>query len=842
MSCVENGSISQDVALEYYDSVCGSDCTYGSPNIGSLWQRIQWLVFVVVIMVVLIVLTRIFHVRWNRTLDRRIAEEDANASDEKNNLIDQMVKYFMPSSVTEYQFKGIPKNKVGASLDFTELGLKLHDGRCCLAGVTGRFQAGSMVAVMGPSGCGKSTFMNVLCGRATYGTMTGEVTVNGEKGKIQDLKRVTGFVPQDDIVHENLTVREQLRYSAELRCPAGTSGKRLQHIVEDVLHVLQIKHIQKSVVGGVEKRGISGGQRKRVNIGLELAACPVLLFLDEPTSGLDSTSSLAIVQSLKKMTSLNMTIVMVIHQPRYSLFELFDDVLLLGKGGLTCYQGPAGGAKDHFQGLGFRLPQNENPADWFMDVLSGEAGHETEKDFTLAEIASKWRESDGPREVAKPVLTNQKTGAYATGLMFFEEEWEKIDINKDNVLSVLELQQVLSACAGLKVSSDATREIMDQIKQGAKSVSRAEFAAFITERAQKPLNEQDDAPAKEEGGMASRAIAATGERVVATLDKTISLAVDWSDRMGSKSQKKLDSLTGLGRKVPGTFKQYRIILHRRMVQWWGHTRRRFTDVCLVVFCAALMAFNARFSDSRILSATVFMNLGLFLLATVSTLRVFADRPIFWRESGRGVSVLAFFYGRYSAELIDLFIQTTTYVTVYYLILQPESSFEVFFVPCLFGACMASGWSYVVACFIGPANATVAAAVFMLCLAGLLPQPSLLIDAVGKGNILDVLVGLSPTRWALQMIFLGHYGEVGGPYEPEPDCTLVGDVETEAFDHMGAVGLYRMELDMKSAFESSAIVDSMGPQGSGIFALSIQAVFLHFLGFLLLKYTDLSKQV
>jgi ABC-type multidrug transport system ATPase subunit len=726
-------------------------------------------------------------------------------------------------------------------LDFTELGLKLHDGRCCLAGVTGKFNEGSMVAIMGPSGCGKSTFMNVLCGRATYGTMTGEVTVNGETGNIQDLKRVTGFVPQDDIVHENLTVREQLRYSAELRCPAGTSGKRLQHIVEDVLHVLQMKHIQKSVVGSVEKRGISGGQRKRVNIGLELAACPVLLFLDEPTSGLDSTSSLSIVSSLKKMTSLKMTIVMVIHQPRYSLFELFDDVLLLGKGGLTCYQGPAGRAKDYFQGLGFQLPQHENPADWFMDVLSGEAEHDTKKDFTLAEIASKWRESGGSQDAREPPMTeggammHVKTGSYAAVLKFFEEEWEKIDINKDDVLSLAELQQVLSACAGLKLDVDASRDIMNQIKQGSESVNRAEFAAFITERAEKLLNDVvedlDDVPATQDSG--------TGGAISSILAQTV--PHHWPEGIGSSS-KGLATLTRLERKVPGTFRQYRIILHRRMVQWWGSTRRRFTDVCLVVLCAGLMAFNARFNDSSMLSATVFMNLGLFLLATVSGLRVFADRPVFWRESGRGVSVFAFFYGRYSAELIDMFIQTTTYVAVYYLILQPEASFEVFFVPCLFGAWVASGWSYVVACFIGPGNATVAAAVFMLCLAGLLPQPSLLTDAVGKGDILDVVLGLSPTRWALQMIFLGYHEEVGGPYEPQPDCTPGGDLEAEASNHMSAIGIHRMDLDMKTAFESSAILKSMGPQGSGIFALTLQALLLQMIGFLLLKYTNRSKQV
>merc|ERR1719277_1933114 len=129
---------------------------------------------------------------------------------------------------------------------------------------------------------------------------------------------------------------------------------------------MQIDHIQNKIVGSVEQRGISGGQRKRVNIGLELAAQPTVLFLDEPTSGLDSTSSLAVALSLKRMCQLGMSSIMVIHQPRYSLFTLFDDVLLLGKGGQTVYLGPSVGAKSYFEGLGFVMPANENPADWFM--------------------------------------------------------------------------------------------------------------------------------------------------------------------------------------------------------------------------------------------------------------------------------------------------------------------------------------------------------------------------------------------------------------------------------------------------------------------------------------------
>merc|ERR1719188_2847094 len=133
--------------------------------------------------------------------------------------------------------------------------------------------------------------------------------------------------------------------------------QRVVKITNDVLQVLQLEAQQNIRVGNrTTGGGLSGGQRKRVNVGLELAACPTLLFLDEPTSGLDATGSLMLVRQLQKMTQLGMTIVMVIHQPRYSLFTLVDDVLLLGAGGRTAYIGPTSGAKAYFEQLGFAMP------------------------------------------------------------------------------------------------------------------------------------------------------------------------------------------------------------------------------------------------------------------------------------------------------------------------------------------------------------------------------------------------------------------------------------------------------------------------------------------------------
>ena len=147
-----------------------------------------------------------------------------------------------------------------------------------------------------------------------------------------------GFVPQDDVMHENLTVYQNLYFSAMLRLPRNMAHAQKIGIIEDVLAILDLNMIRNSVVGGggggkgeVQDGGgrISGGQRKRVNIGLELVAYPRVLFLDEPTSGLDSAAAYSVVQCLSRLKDLGITVVAVIHQPSYAVFSCFTDLVLL---------------------------------------------------------------------------------------------------------------------------------------------------------------------------------------------------------------------------------------------------------------------------------------------------------------------------------------------------------------------------------------------------------------------------------------------------------------------------------------------------------------------------------
>ncbi|KAJ7975044.1 ABC transporter G family member [Quillaja saponaria] len=240
-----------------------------------------------------------------------------------------------------------------------------------LRSVTGIIKPGRITAVMGPSGAGKTSFLSALAGKAFGCTMSGSILINGKSASIHSYKKIIGFVPQDDIVHGNLTVEENLWFSAKCRLSTELSKPDKVLVVERVIESLGLQTVRNSLVGTVEKRGISGGQRKRVNVGLEMVMEPSLLILDEPTSGLDSSSSQLLLRALRREALEGVNICMVVHQPSYALYKMFDELILLAKGGLTVYHGSVKKAEEYFAGLGIHIPERINPPDYFIDILEG---------------------------------------------------------------------------------------------------------------------------------------------------------------------------------------------------------------------------------------------------------------------------------------------------------------------------------------------------------------------------------------------------------------------------------------------------------------------------------------
>ncbi len=232
---------------------------------------------------------------------------------------------------------------------------------------------GDMIALMGPSGAGKTTLLLTLNGYLP--PSSGIVRINGEDlYTIYDtLRGSIGYVPQDDLVHPELTVFEAVRYSAKFRLPPDYSNDEIDQRVEQTLKDLGLDGVKNLMIGKPEKKVLSGGQRKRVNIALELVTDPVILFLDEPTSGLAADDTTALIELLANLTkATGKTIIMTIHQPAKDEFEKFTHCLVMGYGGIPMYFGPTSDAYKFFGGLRERQGQAnniDNPRDMF-DMLA----------------------------------------------------------------------------------------------------------------------------------------------------------------------------------------------------------------------------------------------------------------------------------------------------------------------------------------------------------------------------------------------------------------------------------------------------------------------------------------
>jgi len=241
-----------------------------------------------------------------------------------------------------------------------------------LSNVSCCFSPGQCTAIMGPSGAGKTTLLNVLLGN-TGGDLEGKVLLNNvPQSKVKrGIKQVSSYVPQEDILLAALTPRETLQYTARLRLPSSMSTQQKFDRVEEVLKQLALVGCADTRVGDVERRGISGGQRKRVSIGTELLINPSVMFVDEPTSGLDSAMAEGVTGLLAELAHEGRTMICTIHQPSYRIFMGFDRLVLLSRG-MICYSGPTAAAEDYFSRLGLDPPKHENPVDFYMRELLDE--------------------------------------------------------------------------------------------------------------------------------------------------------------------------------------------------------------------------------------------------------------------------------------------------------------------------------------------------------------------------------------------------------------------------------------------------------------------------------------
>ncbi|KAL3132535.1 hypothetical protein ABBQ32_009078 [Trebouxia sp. C0010 RCD-2024] len=243
--------------------------------------------------------------------------------------------------------------------------------RQILFNITGCCRPKEVLALMGPSGSGKTTLLSIMGSRAQSAMRrTGAITFNGQKLN-KRFKRQLGFVMQDDLLYESLTVYETLYYAAMLRLPQHMDHNAKTDRVDTVIAALGLVSCKDTIIGGFFRKGISGGERKRASIGHELLINPSILLLDEPTSGLDSTTAMHLLQLLRQLSQGGRAIVTTIHQPSSRLYQQLDKLLLLSQGH-ALYYGRGDLADDFFDKLGYRLPYRVNVADFILDLASAD--------------------------------------------------------------------------------------------------------------------------------------------------------------------------------------------------------------------------------------------------------------------------------------------------------------------------------------------------------------------------------------------------------------------------------------------------------------------------------------
>ncbi|CAM8984948.1 unnamed protein product [Rhodiola kirilowii] len=292
------------------------------------------------------------------------------------------VNYFvdMPKEMSD---KGVPEKK-----------LQL------LSGVSGVFSPGVLTALVGSSGAGKTTLMDVLAGRKTGGYIEGDIRISGYPKEQRTFARISGYVEQNDIHSPQVTVEESLWFSSILRLPKEVSKEKKREFVEEVMKLVELDSLRNALVGLPGSSGLSTEQRKRLTIAVELVANPSIIFMDEPTSGLDARAAAIVMRTVRNTVDTGRTVVCTIHQPSIDIFEAFDELLLMKRGGRVIYGGKLG---EHSQTMinyflkieGVpHIPDGYNPATWMLEISTPAA-----EERYGADLADVYKNSEQYREV-----------------------------------------------------------------------------------------------------------------------------------------------------------------------------------------------------------------------------------------------------------------------------------------------------------------------------------------------------------------------------------------------------------------------------------------------------------
>ncbi|XP_020241545.1 pleiotropic drug resistance protein 3-like [Asparagus officinalis] len=336
---------------------------------------------------------------------KNISKDASSGTSAENRRTGRMVLPFVPLTVA---FRDI-QYYVETPLEMREQG-HAEKRLQLLHNITGAFRPGILSALMGVSGAGKTTLLDVLAGRKTGGTIEGGITIGGYPKVQQTFARISGYCEQSDIHSPHITVEESVIYSAWLRLPSQVDRTTRSDFVDEVLETIELDGIKDSLVGIPGITGLSTEQRKRLTIAVELVANPSIIFMDEPTSGLDARAAAIVMRAVKNVVGTGRTVVCTIHQPSTDIFEAFDELILMKRGGELIYAGPLGQHStkviEYFEGIAGipRIRNNYNPATWMLEVTSTSVEAQLNVDFAqIYKSSSLYRDNQElVKQLSKP--------------------------------------------------------------------------------------------------------------------------------------------------------------------------------------------------------------------------------------------------------------------------------------------------------------------------------------------------------------------------------------------------------------------------------------------------------
>lgn len=311
-----------------------------------------------------------------------------------------------------------------ATLTFENVSYSV-DGRQILNKISGIVKPREMLAIMGGSGAGKTTLLDILAQKNKGGEITGDLRINGNKVSSHDLKKIVGFVDQEDYLLPTLTVFETILNSALLRLPRTMSFAAKERRVYEVMQELRILHIKDRVIGSDFERGISGGEKRRVSIACELVTSPSILFLDEPTSGLDSNNASNVVECLVRLSrDYQRTLIFTIHQPRSNIVSLFDKLVLLANGQMI-YSGEMIQCNEFFYNNGYKCQKGYNIADYLIDITFDEKSHRRSQ-LKIAGVDEENANFEEEDDIHSPRVGRTSSESSDT-----QREWEHFAVHRD---------------------------------------------------------------------------------------------------------------------------------------------------------------------------------------------------------------------------------------------------------------------------------------------------------------------------------------------------------------------------------------------------------------------------